>query len=193
MRFLPALAALAIAAIPILPAAAGVERVVGAATLTLENKASGRKLPTELWYEAASGARAEDFSFRTPLRSLAVARAAAPAGGKRPLIVLSHGNWGTRYSQGWLAVELVKAGFVVLSTSHPGTVADDQSAAGRYRLWDRSRDVSFSLDQILRQPRWWAITDENRQKTSQNHLRRRKKILPVPQHARCSPSPRARK
>jgi predicted dienelactone hydrolase len=51
---------------------------------------------------------------------------------------------------------------VVLSTSHPGTVGDDQSAAGRYRLWDRSRDVSFALDEVLKTPKWAALIDHDR-------------------------------
>ena len=85
-----------------------------------------------------------------------------PDSGKRPLVVVSHGNWGSRYSQGWLALQLVNAGYVVLSASHPGTVGDDQTAAGRYRLWDRSRDASFALDQVLKDPKWAAIIDGTR-------------------------------
>jgi len=154
------LIASAVAAFP--AAAQKTDRVVGVATLELENKASGRKLATEIWYAPAGDPKAADLSFRPPLRALTVASGAEPLAGKRPLIILSHGNWGSRYSQGWLALQLVKAGYLVLSTSHPGTVGDDQSAAGRYRLWDRSRDVSFALDQVLRDPRWAARIDESR-------------------------------
>jgi predicted dienelactone hydrolase len=135
---------------------------VGATTLELENRSSSRRIAVELWYPPAGNPKAEDLSFRPPLRPLSVARNAQPATGKRPLIVVSHGNWGSRYSQGWLALRLVDSGYVVLSTSHPGTVGDDQSAAGRYRLWDRSRDVSFALDQVLKDPKWAAIIDESR-------------------------------
>jgi predicted dienelactone hydrolase len=56
----------------------------------------------------------------------------------------------------------VNAGVVVLSTSHPGTLGDDQTVAGRLRLWDRSRDVSFALDEVLRHPKWSALIDESR-------------------------------
>jgi len=56
-------------------------------------------------------------------------------------------------------VELLNAGYVVLSTSHPGTVGDDQTAAGRYRLWDRSRDVSSAIDEVV------AIRDGPRSST----------------------------
>ena len=137
------------------------DSVVGTATLELENKATGRKVTTELWFKAAPDARIEWFSPRPPLRSIPIARNADPQPPlrKHPLIVVSHGNWGSRFSQGWLALELVKAGYVVLSTSHPGTVGDDQTVAGRYRLWDRSRDVSFALDEVLKNPKWAALID----------------------------------
>jgi len=144
-------------------AAAG-DGVVGTATLELENKATVRKVTTELWFKAAPDAKIEWFSPRPPLRSIPLARNAEPQPplDKHPLIVISHGNWGTRFSQGWLALELVKSGYVVLSTSHPGTLGDDQTVTGRYRLWDRSRDVSFALDEVLKNPKWAALIDENR-------------------------------
>jgi predicted dienelactone hydrolase len=137
---------------------------VGTATLELADMATGRKVTTELWFKAAGDAKIEWFSPRPPLRSIPIARNADPEPPlrKHPLIVISHGNWGTRFSQGWLALELVKSGYVVLSTSHPGTIGDDQSVSGRYRLWDRSRDVSFALGEVLGNPKWAALIDETR-------------------------------
>jgi predicted dienelactone hydrolase len=144
-------------------AAAG-DGVVGTATLELDNKATSRKVTIELWFKTAPDAKIEWFSPRAPLRSIPIARNAdpLPSLGKRPLIVISHGNWGSRFSQGWLARELALSGYVVLSTSHPGTVGDDQTVAGRYRLWDRSRDVSFALDEVLKGSIWAALIDQNR-------------------------------
>jgi predicted dienelactone hydrolase len=135
-----------------------------AGAITIEMKNGSRKLPVELWYEAVSGAKVEAFSFRLPLRSIQVARDAASRrdAGKRPLVVLSHGNWGTRYSLGWLALKLVDAGYLVVSTSHPGTLADDQTVAGRLRLWDRATDVSFVLDRLLNDPKWGPLIDPQR-------------------------------
>src|SRR5258708_3666402 len=119
---------------------------VGTATLDLQDKATGRKVTTELWFKAAGDARIEQFSPRPPLRAIPIALNAQPQPPlrKQPLIVISHGNWGTRFSQGWLPLELVKSGYVVLSTSHPGTIGDDQNVAGPYRLWDPPRDVPFA-------------------------------------------------
>jgi predicted dienelactone hydrolase len=144
--------------------AGAADSVVGTVTLNLEHKPAGRKVVSELWFKTAPNAKIEWFSPRLPLRSIPIARNADPQSPlrKHPLIVVSHGNWGSRFSQGWLALELVKSGYVVLSTSHPGTIGDDQTVAGRYRLWDRSRDVSFALDEVLKDPKWAGLIDERR-------------------------------
>ena len=137
---------------------------VGTTTLDIENKANGRKVTSELWFEAAADAKVEDFSARPPLKAITIARNAAlpSSAARRPLIVISHGNWGSRFSQGWLALALVRSGYVVLSTTHPGTSGDERSAAGAYRLWDRSGDVSAAIDEVLANPKWAALVDPNR-------------------------------
>jgi predicted dienelactone hydrolase len=160
-------AAIAIVALGIV-ASAGVgaaeeARPLGVVTLDLENKANARKVTSEFWYEAASDSAAQPFATNPVFRAMPLARNAAPAAqGKRPLVIVSHGNWGTRFSQGWLAAALTQAGYIVLSTSHPGTLGNDQTAAGRFRLWDRSTDVSFALDEVLKDPKWSALIDETR-------------------------------
>ena len=137
---------------------------VGTVTLEFTVPSRDRKVASELWFEAAPASATEELTVRPPLRAITLARNAQPAVStrKRALVVISHGNWGTRFSQGWLALSLVRAGYVVLSTSHPGTLGDDQTAAGRLRLWDRARDVSLALDELLRHPRWAGLIDESR-------------------------------
>jgi predicted dienelactone hydrolase len=136
---------------------------VGMQTLEHTDTARQRNLTMSVWYPAQADARIEAVRARPLFESLEIAVDAAPDPnlGKRPLIVLSHGNWGTRHSQGWLAVELVKAGYLVMTTTHPGTSADDQTQAGRIRYWDRARDVTVSLDRLLTSS-WKASIDEQR-------------------------------
>jgi predicted dienelactone hydrolase len=152
----------ALCASPLAALTANAQGPVGAITIEMDN--DFRKFPVELWYEPVSGAKMEEVSIRPPLRPIRVARGADPRRGvaKRPLIVISHGNWGSRYSQGWLALKLVDAGYLVLSASHPGTLGDDQTIAGRFRLWDRAADVSFVLDRILNDPKWAPLIDGRR-------------------------------
>ena len=61
---------------------------------------------------------------------------------KGAILMAVHRDWAPRGADRFL--ELVKAGYIVLSTTHPGTSGEDQTAAGRYRLWDRSRDHPIS-------------------------------------------------
>lgn len=163
MRILSVVLGLVVAAFHCAPAEAESAEPVGTASIEV-NAGAHRNFTSEFWFEAAPGEKVEGFAVRPPLRAIQIARNAQPAPnqGKRPLIVISHGNWGSRYSQGWLAIRLVNAGFVVFSTSHPGTLGDDQSVAGRLRLWDRSRDVSSALTELLRQPKWSGLIDEDR-------------------------------
>ena len=164
MKTATPLLALLLAAWSSIALASDARGVVGTATIQMENRANARTIVSELWFAAAGDAKVDNFSPRPPLRAIPIARNAVPqrSTSKRPLIVVSHGNWGSRFSQGWLALELARAGYLVLSTTHPGTAGDDQTAAGRYRLWDRSRDVSFAIDEILRKHPWAELIDESR-------------------------------
>jgi predicted dienelactone hydrolase len=138
--------------------------VVGTYTIAVKDAARNRALDTEIWFQAAAGTKAEDVSPLLPIAAISIAPNATPAPEfkARPLIVISHGNWGTRRSQGWLATRLVQAGYVVISPSHPGTMNDDRSTAGALRLWDRSQDVRVALTAVLGDPRWAGLIDASR-------------------------------
>ncbi len=124
--------------------------VVGTKSFTFDQAPGNRKVEAEIWFEANSSYAEKSFSFRAPFRSIMIAKNADPAiTQKKPFIVISHGNWGTEYSQGWLAIGLVKKGYIVMTVKHPGTKADDQTVAGRLRLWDRSTDITHVLNKIL--------------------------------------------
>lgn len=164
MKALPPLLVVMVCMWPTVLIGADIGPVVSSVTIEMDNRTTSRRILSELWFEAAADAKSEPFAAQPLFRPIPLARGASPApgAGKRPLIVISHGNFGSRFSHAWLAVELVKSGYVVLSTSHPGTMGEDQTPAGRYRLWDRSRDVSFAIDELLKRPRWNALTDETR-------------------------------
>jgi predicted dienelactone hydrolase len=145
-------------------AAASPEVVVGISTIDVRDELRKRTLTTEIWYAAAPGVKAEGFSKVLPIAQIQVAPNAAVAQHvtAKPLVVISHGNWGTRYSQGWIAIQLVRAGYVVISTSHPGTMNDDRTLSGSIRLWDRSEDVRVALSAVLKSPQWAPLIDSER-------------------------------
>jgi predicted dienelactone hydrolase len=131
----------------------------------LEAHRADRDLAVQLWYPAAAGADTEKFAVKRIFEGVRVGRGAAydaRGAAKLPLVILSHGNWGTPYSQGWLATQLVDAGYVVLSLQHPGTSAESRTTAGLVRLWDRPADVTKALDALLVDPVWGGRIDRDR-------------------------------
>jgi predicted dienelactone hydrolase len=137
---------------------------VGTQSIQVVDDSRSRSFTSEIWFEAEPGTKEESFPTLPPLRPIAITVNAKPANmpTRRPLIIISHGNWSTRYGHGTLAIALVKAGYIVLSTSHPGTMNGDLQTAYRMKLWERSRDVSVSLTRLLSDPQWAARIDSNR-------------------------------
>jgi predicted dienelactone hydrolase len=138
--------------------------VVGTATLAVQDPARGRKLDAEIWFRASDSTEVSGYSVFLPIRALPIAKDSEPMPeiSKKPLVVLSHGNWGTPFSLGWLAADLVRAGYVVVTLSHPGTSREDRTDLGAFRLWDRAKDASLVLDKVLATPKWAALLDANR-------------------------------
>jgi predicted dienelactone hydrolase len=132
---------------------------LGAETLPVKD-ARGRDITTELWYPASDAATEAPFAARPFFQPIALARGASYCcADRRPLVVISHGVFGNRFSQAWLARALVAHGYIVASVTHPNTTAEDITPAGIYRLWDRAQDISAVLDRVLTHPTWSARID----------------------------------
>jgi predicted dienelactone hydrolase len=157
---------LALVALPLSAALAQTPMVVGTVSIEMNDTSRSRPFTSEVWFEAAEGVKAESFAPLPPIEPLIIARQAKPASSPgaqpKPLIIMSHGNWATRYAYGWLTTELVRAGYIVLSPSHPGTMNGDLRPEYRARLWERSLDVSFALTQLLTDPVWGPRIDSKR-------------------------------
>ena len=85
-----------------------------------------------------------------------------PVPGARPLVILSHGVWGNRFNQLWLAERLVDEGYIVLALDHPGTSTWSRDPAEGAKLWERPRDLSRLLDAYLAAPDRAALVDPAR-------------------------------
>jgi predicted dienelactone hydrolase len=78
---------------------------------------------------------------------------AAPAGGRFPLVVLSHGMFGNAMNQSWLADALAQRGYVVAAIDHPGTSTWNRDPDARRQLWERPRDISRVIEALISDPR----------------------------------------
>lgn len=122
----------------------------GITTLRFYDEARSRPIVTEVWYpieehiEAAPieglwlrCAEARDAPLRTTLE-------------KYPLIVMSHGNGGDRMNNSWLAEILAANGYIVASCDHHGNTWNNKIAENFVRIWERPKDVSFVVDELLK-------------------------------------------
>jgi predicted dienelactone hydrolase len=89
-------------------------------------------------------------------------RGAAPAGGRFPVLVFSHGNGGLRHQNVFQLDHLASHGYIVATPDHTGnagvTVIGEKvlpyDRQGRSRsALDRPRDVSFILDRLVAEGR----------------------------------------
>lgn len=69
--------------------------------------------------------------------------------GKLPLLVVSHGTGGNRFSLTWLIDEMVKQGYIVVSLGHYGNTTFHKVPREFVKWWERAIDVQFVLDNIL--------------------------------------------
>lgn len=113
-----------------------------------------RPLTVEVWYPAEKGAAGEtglkaylrDAKTEVTLEGKAV-RDAAPADGKYPLLLLSHGYPGNRFLVSHLAENLASKGYVVASIDHTDSTYRTQAAFGS-TLVNRSLDQLFVLEEM---------------------------------------------
>lgn len=104
-----------------------------------------------VWYPTQAQSQAQ----RIGPFSLEVAADAAPAPGRRPLLLLSHGTGGHELGHAWLAQGMVARGWIVLTLRHTADNYQDRSAIARADFFEqRARQLSRLLDQLLADARW---------------------------------------
>ena len=129
--------------------------------------AATRALITTVWYPAAAMTNSAPQVIGPPNAPLFTlgewAPDAAPASGRFPLIVLSHGTGGSAQIMGWLASGLASRGYIVAAVNHPGNNAmEAYTAEGFLVWWERARDLSTAIDFVLRDRTLNGIVDRGR-------------------------------
>lgn len=121
----------------------------GITTVRFHDESRERPLITEIWYPVDESTPAEqvqglwlrcDEARDAPLKK---------SRSKYPLIVMSHGNGGDRMNNSWLAEILAANGFIVASMDHHGNTWNNKIAEAYVKIWERPKDVSFVVDQLL--------------------------------------------
>jgi len=112
-----------------------------------------------IWYPTDGPSRAID--------AFSVQFDGAPDGplptGEHALILLSHGTGGMNLGHYPIAIALARAGFIVVSMTHPGDNFRDRSLIADTRYFhERPRQISLVLDAILADAKWASLIDPTR-------------------------------
>lgn len=137
------LAALASAVLAALAVSAPASASVGFRLLAVPATDGAPAVPLAVWYPSDAPATDQPLGlFRQTVASDAPMR-----GDHLPLVVISHGNGGTKDGHSDTALALAQAGFVVAALEHPGDNYRDQSRA--VQIADRPRDLHRAIGWML--------------------------------------------
>lgn len=130
---------------------------------TNPNPRYARKLTLEVWYPAALAAGQKEHTVytdvlgsgandparpNTPFHFIGrAARDAAPAAGRYPLVIVSHGYPGSRLQMSYLTENLASKGYVVVAIDHPESTRADKAGFAS-TLLNRRLDDLFVLDSV---------------------------------------------
>jgi predicted dienelactone hydrolase len=135
---------------------------VGMTTLQFVDAARQRPLDVQLWYPAAPDATETPQAYERAFRGRAALDGAYLDGGRRALIVLSHGDRGTNVNQSWLGEALAGHGYIVASVAHWLNTRTHNTPEATLRAWDRPQDVSFVIGALLQDATWQPRIDAAR-------------------------------
>ena len=134
----------------------------GITTVRYHDQARNRPIITEVWYPIDESVPAD------PVEGLWVRCAEARdaplkvSSKKYPLVIMSHGNWGDRLNNSWIAETLAANGYIVASMDHYGNTWNNKIAECFVKIWDRPQDVSFVIDQIIQDDRFGPHINNNK-------------------------------
>ncbi len=118
-----------------------------------------RPLEVEIWYPTNDSLVVKPPNEKQVFKPINSITDATFVNSKFPLLIVSHGTGGNRFSLTWMIEELVKNGYVVVSLGHYGNTTFNKLPREFVKWWERAIDVQFVLDKVLEDETFNAIID----------------------------------
>ena len=125
---------------------------IGQQTLEYTDSSRNRPVRIEVWYPTPTAPDKSDQNLHTPFIRSVTVRNGLPVNKALPLIIMSHGTGGGRLTMEWLAVGLVKAGYIVAAVDHWGNTYDNKIPEQFLKFHERPLDLSFAANALLTHP-----------------------------------------
>ena len=121
----------------------------GISTLNFYDNSRDRPVVTEVWYPVDKNTPAKTAAGFWIRCDEARDAPISLQKSKYPLIIISHGSGGHRFDISWLAEILASNGYIVAAMDHFGNTWNNKIPEYYTRPWERPKDISFVIDQLL--------------------------------------------
>lgn len=126
---------------------------VGVQTLTFNDKTRHRPITISIFYPTnAPVKKTNDNNSVWKIPSCVNKAPISPEHQQYPLILFSHGDGGSRVYSAWFTIALAESGFIVAAIDHTGNTWDNDQPKIALERWQRPKDVSFVIKELLQSP-----------------------------------------
>ncbi|TSE05575.1 alpha/beta hydrolase family protein [Aquimarina algiphila] len=124
---------------------------IGQQSTTIVDESRDRPIVIEIWYPTYDSLiTKETKSTRKELfKNIKTIPNASMPEGKFPLLLVSHGTGGNRFSLTWFIEDMVKKGYIVVSVDHYGNSTFNKLPREFVKWWERAIDIKYTLTTIL--------------------------------------------
>lgn len=124
---------------------------IGQKSVTFIDESRSRPLLTEIWYPTLDTLTKKEPKENQKMlfKTIETIPNATIPNEKFPLLLISHGTGGNRFSLTWFIERMVKEGYIVVSLDHYGNSTFNKIPREFVKWWERAIDVQFVLTNIL--------------------------------------------
>ncbi len=124
---------------------------IGQKSITYVDESRNRPLVTEIWYPTQDALKESSNlnKERLPFKEIKTVPNAGIPDKKFPLLLVSHGTGGNRFSLTWFVEKMVKEGYIVVSVDHYGNTSFNKIPREFVKWWERAIDIKYVLDNVI--------------------------------------------
>ncbi|SEM17894.1 Predicted dienelactone hydrolase [Aquimarina amphilecti] len=137
---------------------------IGQKSVTYVDDSRNRPLPVEIWYPTSDTLTNKETkkSQKQLFKTIETIKSATIANEKFPLLIVSHGTGGNRFSLTWFIEKMVREGFIVVSLDHYGNSTFNKLPREFVKWWERAIDVQYVLTRVLKDEEIGTKIDSSR-------------------------------
>ncbi len=124
---------------------------IGQKSISYIDTSRNRPLITEIWYPTYDtiSQKEPQPNKKEVFKTIQTIPNASIPNQKFPLLLVSHGTGGNRFSLTWFVEKMVKEGYIVVSVDHYGNSTFNKLPREFVKWWERAIDIKYILTQVL--------------------------------------------